>query len=79
MPFHGETLQKWANGLFVSSLPKIDPGQCIRIWIPVYSRSQVSIYRTIGPLDFLQNTSFATVTLTFVLECRCDQLISFKF
>ena len=36
--------------IFVCSLPKIDSVQCTRTWIPVYSRSQVSVYRTIDTL-----------------------------
>ena len=41
--------------LFVSSMPKVDPGLCTRTWIHVYSIhvysiSQLSVYRTIGPL-----------------------------
>ena len=43
--------------LFVSSLSNIDSGLCARTWIHVNSRSQVSVYRTIGSLVLFDASS----------------------
>ena len=52
MPFNGETLWIWADGLkIIKVLPKVDSGLCTKR-IRVYSRSQVSVYRNIGPLVY---------------------------
>ena len=43
MPFNGQIDRR----LFVCSLPKLGSGLCAGTWILIYSRSRVSVYRSV--------------------------------